>query len=314
MEMKKKLEETDQELLSLAIIELRERFQLLSKEIIVPFEVEVGDLLKVTIPQLGDKKELLELSIRNAKYYRIEQLKQLQIVDPDRHTNRIMAQMQKDLRLQVEPRHIECFDNSNIQGTNPVAACVVFKDGKPSKKDYRHFNIKSVEGPNDFASMEEVVYRRYKRMLDENQPLPQLIIIDGGKGQLSSALKSIDALELRGKIAIVGIAKRLEELFYPGDSAPLYLDKKSETLKVIQYLRNEAHRFGITFHRDKRSQSALNSSIESIPGIGEKTMLTLIQHFKSVKRLKMATEIEISAVVGVSKAKKITDFYKTSNL
>jgi len=313
MEIKKKLEESDSELLSLAIIELRERFQLISKEIIVPFEVEVGDLLKWTIPQLGDKKELLELSVRNAKYFRIEQLKQLQIVDPDRHTNRIMAQMQKDLRLQAEPRHIECFDNSNIQGTNPVAACVVFKDGKPSKKDYRHFNVKSVEGPNDFASMEEVVYRRYKRMLDEKQPLPQLIIIDGGKGQLSSALKSIDALNLRGKIAIVGIAKRLEELFYPGDTAPLYLDKKSETLKVIQYLRNEAHRFGITFHRDKRSQSALNSSIESIPGIGEKTMLLLIKHFKSVKRLKLATENEISAMVGVSKAKKITDFYKTTN-
>jgi len=313
LEIKKKLDETDEELLELAIIELRERFHLLSKEIIVPFEVEVGEHIRVTVPQLGDKKQILELSIRNAKFYRIEQLKQLQIVDPDRHTNRIMAQMQKDLRLSVEPRHIECFDNSNIQGTNPVAACVVFKDGKPSKKDYRHFNIKSVEGPNDFASMEEVVYRRYKRMLDEQQPLPQLIIIDGGKGQLSSALKSIDALELRGKIAIVGIAKRLEELFYPGDSAPLYLDKKSETLKVIQYLRNEAHRFGITFHRDKRSQSALNSSIESIPGIGEKTMLALIQHFKSVKRLKLATEREISEVVGVSKAKKITDFYQTSN-
>jgi len=314
LEIKKKLDETDEELLELAIIELRERFHLLSKEIIVPFEVEVGEHIKVTVPQLGDKKQILELSIRNAKFYRIEQLKQLQIVDPDRHTNRIMAQMQRDLRLHVEPRHIECFDNSNIQGTNPVAACVVFKDGKPSKKDYRHFNIKSVEGPNDFASMEEVVYRRYKRMLDEQQSLPQLIIIDGGKGQLSSALKSIDALELRGKIAIVGIAKRLEELFYPGDSAPLYLDKKSETLKVIQYLRNEAHRFGITFHRDKRSQSALNSSIESIPGIGEKTMLALIQHFKSVKRLKLATEKEISEVVGVSKAKKITDFYQTSNL
>jgi excinuclease ABC subunit C len=224
-----------------------------------------------------------------------------------------MAQMQKDLRLPVEPRHIECFDNSNIQGTNPVAACVVFKDGKPSKKDYRHFNIKTVEGPDDFASMTEVVYRRYKRLLDENQPLPQLIIIDGGKGQLSSALKSIDELGLRGKIAIIGIAKRLEELFYPGDSIPLYLDKKSETLKVIQQLRNEAHRFGITFHRDKRSKSALNSSIESIPGIGEKTMLTLIQHFKSVKRLKLATEKEISYVIGVSKAKKITDFYKTNN-
>ncbi|WP_281297935.1 excinuclease ABC subunit UvrC [Flavobacterium limnophilum] len=312
MEIKKKLDETDEELLELAIIELRERFQLLSKEIIVPFEVDLGEKIKVTVPQLGDKKQILDLSIRNAKFYRIEQLKQLQIVDPDRHANRIMAQMQKDLRLPKEPRHIECFDNSNIQGTNPVAACVVFKDGKPSKKDYRHFNIKTVEGPDDFASMTEVVYRRYKRLLDENEPLPQLIIIDGGKGQLSSALKSIDELGLRGKITIIGIAKRLEELFYPGDSIPLYLDKKSETLKVIQQLRNEAHRFGITFHRDKRSKSALNSSMESIPGIGEKTMMALIQHFKSVKRLKLATEKEISDVIGVSKAKKITDFYKTN--
>jgi excinuclease ABC subunit C len=296
----------------LAIVELRERFQLLSKEIIVPFEMDLGENIKTTVPQLGDKKQILDLSIRNAKFYRIEQLKQLQIVDPDRHVKRIMAQMQKDLRLPSEPRHIECFDNSNIQGTNPVAACVVFKDGKPSKKDYRHFNVKTVEGPNDFASMTEIVYRRYKRLLDENEPLPQLIIIDGGKGQLSAALKSIDDLGLRGKVAIIGIAKRLEELFYPGDSIPLYLDKKSETLKVIQHLRNEAHRFGITFHRDKRSKSALNSSVESIPGIGEKTMLALIQHFKSVKRLKLATEKEISDVVGVSKAKKIVDFYKTN--
>ncbi|MGV1011179.1 MAG: excinuclease ABC subunit UvrC [Flavobacterium sp.] len=309
LELKKKLEETNEELLELAVVELRERFQLLSREIILPFPLDFGDKIKVTVPQLGDKKQILELSERNAKYYRMDQLKQIQIVDPERHTNRIMAQMQKDLRLSVEPRHIECFDNSNIQGTNPVAACVVFKDGKPSKKDYRHFNIKTVEGPNDFASMEEVVYRRYKRLLDENQPLPQLIIIDGGKGQLSSALKSIDDLGLRGKIAIIGIAKRLEELFYPGDSVPLYLDKKSETLKVIQFLRNEAHRFGITFHRDKRSKAALNSSIETIPGIGEKTMLTLITHFKSVKRLKLATEKEISEVIGVSKAKKISDFY-----
>ncbi len=313
MEIKKKLDEPDEELLELAIIELRERFQLLSKEIVVPFDVEVGENIKVTVPQLGDKKQILDLSIRNAKFFRIEQLKQLQIVDPDRHANRIMAQMQKDLRLPVEPRHIECFDNSNIQGTNPVAACVVFKDGKPSKKDYRHFNIKTVVGPDDFASMTEVVYRRYKRLLDENEPLPQLTIIDGGKGQLSSALKSIDELGLRGKITIIGIAKRLEELFYPGDSIPLYLDKKSETLKVIQQLRNEAHRFGITHHRDKRSKSALNSSIESIPGIGEKTMLVLIQHFKSVKRLKLATEKEISEVVGISKAKKITDFYITNS-
>jgi excinuclease ABC subunit C len=313
MEIKKKLDETDEELLELAIIELRERFQLLSKEVIVPFPVDLGENIKITVPQLGDKKQILDLSIRNAKFYRIEQLKQLQIVDPDRHTKRIMAQMQKDLRLPVEPRHIECFDNSNIQGTNPVAACVVFKDGKPSKKDYRHFNIKTVEGPDDFASMQEVVYRRYKRLLDEEQPLPNLIIIDGGKGQLSSALKSIDELGLRGKIAIIGIAKRLEELFYPGDSIPLYLDKKSETLKVIQQLRNEAHRFGITHHRDKRSKAALNSSIETIPGIGEKTMLALIQHFKSVKRLKLASEKEISDVIGVSKAKKITEFYKATN-
>ena len=313
LELKKKLDETDEELLELAVVELRERFNLLSREIILPFPLDFGDKIKVTVPQLGDKKQILELSERNAKYYRLDQLKQLQIVDPERHTTRIMAQMQKDLRLSEEPRHIECFDNSNIQGTNPVAACVVFKDGKPSKKDYRHFNIKTVVGPDDFASMEEVVYRRYKRLLDENEPLPQLIIIDGGKGQLSSALKSIDELGLRGKIAIIGIAKRLEELFYPGDSVPLYLDKKSETLKVIQMLRNEAHRFGITHHRDKRSKAALNSSIEEIPGIGEKTMLTLIKHFKSVKRLKLATEKEISEVVGLSKAKKITDFYTNLN-
>jgi excinuclease ABC subunit C len=310
LELKKKLDETDEELLELAVVELRDRFQLNSKEIILPFALDFGSKIKITVPQLGDKKQILDLSERNAKYQRLEQLKQIQIVDPERHTNRIMVQMQKDLRLSVEPRHIECFDNSNIQGTNPVSACVVFKDGKPSKKDYRHFNIKTVEGPNDFASMEEVVYRRYKRLLDENQPLPQLIIIDGGKGQLSSALKSIDDLGLRGKIAIIGIAKRLEELFYPGDSVPLYLDKKSETLKIIQQLRNEAHRFGITHHRDKRSKSALNSTIELIPGIGEKTMLTLLKHFKSVKRLKLATEKEISDVVGVSKAIKISEFYK----
>lgn len=313
MELKKKLEETDQELLELAIVELRERFRLNSKEIIVPFEMDFGEALKVTVPKLGDKKQILDLSERNAKYYRLDQLKQIKIVDPDRHTNRIMAQMQKDLRLPVEPRHIECFDNSNIQGTNPVSACVVFKDGKPSKKDYRHFNIKTVEGPNDFASMEEVVYRRYKRLLDENEPLPQLIIIDGGKGQLSSALKSLEELGLRGKIAIIGIAKRLEEIFYPGDSVPLYLDKKSETLKTIQHLRNEAHRFGITFHRDKRSKNALQTSIETIPGIGEKTMITLLKHFKSVKRLTQASEKEISEVVGLSKAKKITEFYKATN-
>ena len=313
MEIKKKLDESDQELLELAIVEIRERFSLLTTEIIVPFKVDLGGNLRITVPQLGDKKQILELSIRNAKFFRIEQLKQLQIVDPERHTTRIMAQMQKDLRLSTEPRHIECFDNSNIQGTNPVAACVVFKDGKPSKKDYRHFNIKTVEGPNDFASMEEVVRRRYTRLVAENQPLPDLIIIDGGKGQLSSAVKILDELNLRGKIAIIGIAKRLEELFYPGDSIPLYLDKKSETLKIIQQLRNEAHRFGITFHRDKRSKAAINSSVSSIPGIGEKSMETLIKHFKSVKRLKIADEKEIIAIVGVARAKKITEFYNINH-
>ena len=312
LDIKKKLDESNEDLLALAVIELRERFQLNAKEVIVPFPIDLGEKIKVTVPQLGDKKQILDLSERNAKYYRLEQLKQIQIVDPERHTHRIMAQMQKDLRLSTEPRHIECFDNSNIQGTNPVAACVVFKDGKPSKKDYRHFNIKTVEGPNDFASMEEVVYRRYKRMLDENQSLPQLIIIDGGKGQLSSALKSIDELGLRGKIAIIGIAKRLEELYYPGDSAPLYLDKKSETLKVIQFLRNEAHRFGITHHRDQRSKSALTNSLEAIPGIGEKTMISLMKHFKSVKRLQLASVESIAEVVGLSKAKKISDFYKNN--
>lgn len=309
LELKKKLDETDEELLQLGAVEIIERFHLKPKEVILPFDLDLGENVKITVPQLGDKKQILELSVRNAKFYRMDQMKQMQIVDPDRHTTRIMAQMKKDLRLPEEPRHIECFDNSNIQGTHPVSACVVFKDGKPSKKDYRHFNVKTVEGPNDFASMEEVVFRRYKRLLDENEPLPQLVIIDGGKGQLSAALKSFDALGIRGKVAIIGIAKRLEELFYPGDPVPLYLDKKSETLKVIQHLRNEAHRFGITFHRDKRSKSALNSSVEGIPGIGEKTMQTLIKHFKSVKRLKMATESEISEVVGLSKAKKITEFY-----
>lgn len=309
LEIKKKLDETDEELLTLAITEIRQRFHSKSKEIYVPFKVELGEAVKVTVPQLGDKKHILDLSLRNAKYYRMERFKQEKIVDPDRHANRIMAQMKADLRLHEEPRHIECFDNSNIQGTNPVAACVVFKNGKPSKKDYRHFNIKTVEGPDDFASMEEVVYRRYKRMLDEEQTLPQLIIIDGGKGQLSSALKSLDALGLRGKIAIIGIAKRLEELFYPNDPIPLYLDKKSETLKVIQQLRNEAHRFGIEHHRNKRSKSALNTELETIPGVGEKTVVDLLKHFKSVKRIANAKLDELETVVGVSRAEKVYHYY-----
>jgi len=309
LEIKKKLEETDKALLELAITEIRQRFNSNSKEIYVPFLVHVGNNLKVTIPKLGDKKHILDLSIRNAKYYRMERFKQIKITDPDRHVNRIMAQMKTDLRLSNEPRHIECFDNSNIQGTNPVAACVVFKNGKPSKKDYRHFNIKTVEGPNDFASMEEVVHRRYKRLLEENQSLPQLIIIDGGKGQLSSALNALDDLKLRGKIAIIGIAKRLEELFYPNDPIPLYLDKKSETLKIIQQLRNEAHRFGIEHHRNKRSKNALNTELETIPGIGEKTVIDLLKKFKSVKRISNAKLDELESVVGVSRAEKIYNHY-----
>jgi excinuclease ABC subunit C len=310
LEVKKKLSETAIEILQLAVIELRNRFQSHCKEIYVPFKINAGENIKIYIPKLGDKKHILDLSMRNAKYYRMERFNQVRITDPNRHENRIMAQMKKDLRLSEEPRYIECFDNSNIQGTSPVAACVVFKNGKPSKKDYRKYTIKTVVGPDDFASMEEVVYRRYKRLLDEKQPLPQLIIIDGGKGQLSSSLKSLDKLDLRGKIAIIGIAKRLEELFYPDDPIPLYLDKKTETLKIIQQLRNEAHRFGITFHRNKRSKEALNTRLEAIDGIGEKTVIGLLKKFKSLQRIQSATFEELSEVVGPSKSKKIKEYFK----
>ncbi|SNR57309.1 Excinuclease ABC subunit C [Maribacter sedimenticola] len=312
MEIKKKLEEKDEELLELAIVEIRERFQSNSKELYVPFKVALTPDLRITVPKLGDKKRILDLSERNAKFFRQERFNQIKIIDPDRHTNRIMAQMKKDLHLSVEPRHIECFDNSNIQGSNPVAACVVFKDGKPSKKDYRHYNIKTVVGPDDFASMEEVVFRRYKRLLEEMEPLPQLIVIDGGKGQLSSALKSIDALGLRGKIAIVGIAKRLEEIYFPEDPVPLYLDKKSESLKIIQNARNEAHRFGITLHRNKRSKGAINSELIGIEGVGEKTAQQLLKQFKSVKRIKEASKESLAEIVGASKANKIYESFHTT--
>jgi excinuclease ABC subunit C len=308
-EIKKKLAETDKELLELFIVEVRQRFNSISPEIYTPFKVDVGESLKVTVPILGDKKRIVELSERNAKYYKLEQLKQVQIIDPDRHVKRIMAQMKKDLRLTVEPRHIECFDNSNIQGTHPVAACVVFKDGKPSKKEYRHYNIKTVVGPDDFGSMEEVVFRRYKRLLEEKQPLPQLIIVDGGKGQLSSGLKSLELLGLRGKIAIIGIAKRLEEIYYPDDPIPLYLDKKSETLKITQYLRNEAHRFGITFHRNKRSKTAVKSELEEIPNVGVQTITTLLRKFKSAKRVKEASLEDLKVEIGHARAMKVFDYY-----
>ncbi len=309
LEIKKKLEETDEELLQLGIIEIRQRFDSGSKELYLPFPVAVEEGLKSMVPKLGDKRKLVDLSTRNAKFYRQERFKQIKITDPDRHTKRVMAQMKADLRLSREPRHIECFDNSNIQGSNPVAACVVFKDGKPSKKEYRHFNIKTVEGPDDFASMEEVVHRRYKRLLGEGEPLPQLIIIDGGKGQLSSALKSLDLLGLRGKVAVIGIAKRLEEIYFPGDPIPLYLDKKSETLRIIQQLRNEAHRFGINFHRNRRSKAAINSELESIEGIGEKTAQQLLQEFKSVKRIKEATIDHLAKSIGMAKAKKVYESF-----
>ena len=310
VEIKKKLDETDKELLELAIIEIRQRFNSQSTEVYVPFEVGLGENIKVTIPKLGDKKRILDLSLRNAKYYRQEQFKRLKIVDPDKHVNRIMAQMQKDLRLTAEPRYIECFDNSNIQGTIPVAACVVFKNGKASKKDYRHYNIKTVDGPDDFASMEEVVFRRYKRLLEEGQELPQLIVIDGGKGQLTSALKSLDILGLRHKIAIIGIAKRLEEIYYPGDPVPLYLNKTSETLKIIQQLRNEAHRFGITHHRNKRSKNALANELEQISGIGKQTVVSLLRHFKSPKRVALASFDELGHVVGKSKVVIIFNYFQ----
>lgn len=308
-DIKKKLDESDKELLELFIVEIRQRFNSLSPEIYVPFKVDLGENIKVTIPKLGDKKRIVELSERNAKYFRQEQFKQIKIVDPDRHVKRIMAQMKKDLRLKEEPRHIECFDNSNIQGTNPVAACVVFKDGKPSKKDYRHYNIKTVVGPDDFGSMEEVVFRRYKRLLAEDESLPQLIIVDGGKGQLSSGLKALETLGLRGKIAIIGIAKRLEEIYYPDDPIPLYLDKKSETLKITQYLRNEAHRFGITFHRNKRSKSAIQSELEQIPDVGKQTITTLLRKFKSAKRVKEASLKNLKEVIGNARALKVFEYY-----
>ena len=308
-EIKKKLDESDKEMLELFIVEIRQRFNSLAPEIYVPFKVDLGESVKVTVPKLGDKRRIVELSERNAKYSRMEQFKQMKIVDPDRHVKRIMAQMKKDLRLHEEPRHIECFDNSNIQGTHPVAACVVFRDGKPSKKEYRHYNIKTVEGPDDFASMEEVVFRRYKRLLEEGASLPQLIIVDGGKGQLSSGLKSLDLLGLRGKIAIIGIAKRLEEIYYPEDPIPMYLDKKSETLKITQYLRNEAHRFGITFHRNKRSKSAIKSELEQIPNVGIQTITTLLRKFKSAKRVKEATFEELKETVGNARALKVHQYF-----
>ena len=309
-EIKKVLEETDEEILEEAIIEIRQKFSSESKEILIPFHLFTEfPNVKLIVPKVGDKKRIVELSEKNAKEYRIEKLKQVQIVDPERHTNRIMAEMQRLLRMPVEPRYIEGFDNSNIQGTNPVSACVVFKDGKPSKQDYRIFHIKTVEGPNDFASMEEVIYRRYKRLLDEGDELPQLILIDGGKGQLSSAVKSLKLLGLYGKITIIGIAKRLEEIFFPEDPIPLYLDKKSETLKILQRVRDEAHRFGVKHHRTRRKNSTIKSELEEIPGVGEKTIELLLQKLKSVKRIKESSQETLEEILGKSKGKMVWEYF-----
>ena len=310
VEVKKKLEETDSDIIGYVLPEMRERFNSITKEVLLEKAIDLEmDNISFFVPQRGDKKALIDLSIRNTKFFRLEKMKQEKIKNPERHTERILEQIRVDFRLQDKPVHIECFDNSNLQGTNAVAACVVFKNAKPSKKDYRHFNIKTVEGPDDFASMEEAVYRRYKRLLDEQQSLPQLIVIDGGKGQLSSALTALERLNLRGKIAIVGIAKRLEEIFFPGDSLPIYIDKKSESLRVVQYLRNEAHRFGITHHRNKRSKASLTSEITQIEGIGPKTHEDLMKKMKTISAIKEASLESLQALIGNAKGKLVYDYF-----
>ena len=311
LEIKKKLDELDEDLLSLSLVNIRAKFNSTAKEILLNKSIESPwEEVKVLVPQRGDKKALIDLSLRNSKYMRQEKLKTLNIIDPERHVKRILEQLRNDLRLSQLPVQIECFDNSNIQGTNPASACVVFKNGKPSKKDYRHFNIKTVDGPDDFASMEEVVYRRYKRLKEQNEPFPQLVIIDGGKGQLSSSLKALEKLNLRGKIAVVGIAKRLEEIYFPGDSVPLYIDKRSESLKLIQHLRNEAHRFSLAHHRNKRSKLSLRSTLDDAPGIGPKSKTDLLKKFKSIKRIKAASIKELTEILGKSKAHKLIKYFK----
>ena len=310
VEVKKKLEETDAEIISYVLPEMRSRFNSITTEVLLAEDVDIElEGTKFFVPQRGDKKALIELSQRNTKFYRLEKRKQEQIKNPERHTERILEQIRVDFRLKDSPVHIECFDNSNLQGTNAVSACVVFKNAKPSKKDYRHFNIKTVEGPDDFASMEEAVYRRYKRLLEEKQSLPQLIVIDGGKGQLSASLTALERLNLRGEIAIVGIAKRLEEIFFPGDSYPIYIDKKSESLRVIQYLRNEAHRFGITHHRNKRSKESLTSELTQIKGIGPNTHEDLIKSLKSIKKIKSSSLEELTSIIGKAKATLVFNYF-----
>ena len=312
---RKRIDETREDILMIGVTELRGRFGSTAKEIIVPFDTGVeSSNYTAVVPQRGDKKRLLEISERNARQYRIDKLKQSEKLNPEQRTTRLLKQVASDFRLSELPRHMECFDNSNIQGTNPVSSCVVFKDGKPAKKEYRHFNVKTVEGANDFATMYEAVYRRYKRLSDEMQPLPQLIIIDGGKGQLHFAVNALKDLGLYGKVAIAGIAKRLEEIYFPDDSVPLYIDKNSESLKVVQRMRDEAHRFGITHHRNRRSKGQVVSELDSIPGIGEKTRETLLKQFKSLKRIKEASFDELVSAVGAAKAQKLASYFNSGSV
>ena len=313
LEIKKKIDESDEEILLNAIAQFKNSNQWESKEFIVPLQLEIDSEIPMTVPSSGDKKKLLDLSMKNAFYLKQERQLAADKLDPTLKVDRLLTQMQKDLRLTALPRHIECFDNSNIQGTNPVSACVVFRNGRPSKSDYRHFNIKTVEGPNDFASMIEVLTRRYTRLLQENSPLPDLVVVDGGKGQLSSAVEAFRAMGIYGKVPVIGIAKRLEELYYPNDSLPLYLDKKSETLKVIQQMRDEAHRFGITHHRNQRSKGFTITTLTEIDGVGEKTSQLLLSEFKSVKKIKEASEEDLTKVIGPKLAKSVYHHFNENN-
>ena len=310
IEIKKKINESDEEILRLAIIELRQRFKSNNNLILLPIKINIENTIKCNVPKKGDKKKLVDLSVKNAKSYRLERFKQIKLTDPNRHSKRMLSQVKSDLKLIKEPFHIECFDNSNIQGSNPVGSCVVFKNLKPSKKEYRLYNIKSVEGPNDFASMEEIIFRRYSRLLKEKKKLPNLIIIDGGKGQLSSALKSLCLLKLDKKIEIISIAKKLEEIYSIKDPNPLYLDKRSETLKIIQHARNESHRFAINFHRKKREKHSLDSELNSIKGLGPKTNLKLLNTYKSFKRIKNTSLSDLQSLLGEKKGKKIFEALK----
>ena len=314
IELIKKLDESPEELLGFAMTEIRQRFESVSPEIILPFTVDFEiPGVTFTVPKIGDKKKLLELSERNVKYYQLEREKQKELVDPEHKSRRILDTMMKDLRMTELPVHIECFDNSNIQGSNPVAAMVCFKNARPDKSEYRHFNIKTVEGPNDFASMEEIIFRRYKRLMDEGKPLPQLIIVDGGKGQLSAALKSLDKLGLTGKMTVIGIAKKLEEIYYPNDPLPMYLDKKSESLRIIQQMRDEAHRFGITHHRRLREKSTMSPQLMEIPGIGFSLNQKMLWKFKSVKNIRQASLEELQEVIGKAKGKLVFDYFKANS-